>query len=247
MLPVVVAAMGWGSPFFDVLAALFAGVMAWEWETMARGRFGRAGIFIALVGMGAILLVAHHPVAAVLAVGGGAAVVGGLKKGGGLRPAIGLLYIAWPCTALVWLRAVHGWETMLWLFLVVWATDTGAYGVGRWLGGPRLAPTISPGKTWSGAVGGLVAAMGTGGMMAGVLDLPGWWIVALISVGVSGVAQSGDLIESKIKRHFGVKDSGWIIPGHGGVFDRVDGILAAAPVVAGAVLISGGGIRLWGS
>ena len=89
--------------------------------------------------------------------------------------------------------------------------------------------------------------MGAGGLMALALDLPGWWTLALISAGVSGVAQGGDLIESKIKRHFEVKDSGWIIPGHGGVFDRVDGILAAAPVVAGAVLVSGGGVRLWGS
>lgn len=244
MLPPVVMAIWLGAPVFNWLTALFAAVMAWEWNGMARGRFGGMAVVMLLVGVGAAIIAASYPLAALAMASSGAAVVG-LGSGSGWL-AIGTLYIALPCTALVWLRATDGPETLLWLFLVVWATDIAAYGVGRRIGGPRLAPFISPSKTWSGAIGGLAAAMGVGEGAALLLDLAVPWVLVAASAGVSMMAQLGDLTESRLKRHFGVKDSGWIIPGHGGVFDRVDGVLAAALVVAGAVLISGGGVRLWG-
>jgi phosphatidate cytidylyltransferase len=160
----------------------------------------------------------------------------------------GLLYVALAGGALLWLRAdpVSGRADVLFLLLVVWAGDIGAYMVGRWWGGPRLAPSISPGKTWSGAIGGLLAAVAVGLLAAHFLAQPVtvWWVAA-IAVVLSVVAQGGDLLESFVKRRLAVKDSGNLIPGHGGLFDRLDGILAAAPVAALLALILGRGVVLW--
>jgi len=145
------------------------------------------------------------------------------------RPALGLgiLYIGPGCLALFLMRlGPAGLRNVLFVVLVVWAGDVGAYLVGRLIGGPRLAPKISPGKTWSGAVGGTVAAV-LAGAAAGFETPVRAAVLALV---LSLVAQAGDLLESAIKRHFGAKDSGWIIPGHGGLLDRLDGVLAAAPV-----------------
>ena len=160
----------------------------------------------------------------------------------------GLLYVALAGGALLWLRAdpVSGRADVLFLLLVVWAGDIGAYAVGRWWGGPRLAPSISPGKTWSGAIGGLLAAVAAGLLAAHFLAQPVTvWRVAAIAVVLSVVAQGGDLLESFVKRRLAVKDSGNLIPGHGGLFDRLDGILAAAPVAALLALILGRGVVLW--
>ena len=144
-------------------------------------------------------------------------------------PARALLGVFWigPCfVSLLALRAAPGgFANVLFVLLVVWAGDVGAYLVGPLVRGPRLAPSVSPGKTWSGAVGGLVAAI-----LAGVAVGHANPAMAAALAGLLGiVAQAGDLFESAIKRQFGAKDSGWIIPGHGGLLDRLDGLLAAAP------------------
>jgi phosphatidate cytidylyltransferase len=138
-----------------------------------------------------------------------------------------------------------GAATILWLFAVVWASDIGAYFSGRALGGPKLAPAISPAKTWSGLAGGLVLAMIVGAvggyLKVGAINLPSVavaLVVALASVG-------GDLLESFVKRQFGAKDSGAIMPGHGGVLDRIDGLLTAAPVLAIIAAFSTGDPITW--
>lgn len=152
----------------------------------------------------------------------------------------GLLYVllAWVC--LQALRAAPGgFSNVLFLLLLVWATDIGAYLAGRLLGGPKLAPAISPGKTWTGAAGGLAAALCVGlAFGAGASGL-------LAAAGLSVASQLGDLAESAAKRYFGVKDSGQTIPGHGGLFDRLDGLLAAAPVAALLVFGHGEARLLW--
>ncbi len=151
--------------------------------------------------------------------------------------AIGLVYVAVPCIALVWLRAEPlGLETIMWLFGVVWATDIGAYFTGRGLGGPKLAPRISPGKTWSGLAGGVACAAVVGLAAAALLGVADGWRLALAGALLALVAQGGDLWESSVKRRFHAKDSGTLIPGHGGVLDRLDGLMAAAPAVAAATL-----------
>ena len=160
------------------------------------------------------------------------------------RPAFlaaGLAYAALPALAMIWLRdrPGTGMRDVFFVLIIVWTTDIGAYLVGRLIGGRRLAPWISPGKTVSGALGGLVFALVAGILLAG---LPLGMVPAAI---LSVVAQIGDLGESAVKRVLGVKDSGRTIPGHGGLFDRLDGVLAAAPVAALLALAAQGGVPLW--
>jgi phosphatidate cytidylyltransferase len=157
-------------------------------------------------------------------------------------PGLGILYIGPACLALYVMRLEPaGLRNVLFVLLVVWAGDVGAYLVGRLAGGPRLAPKISPGKTWSGAAGGTVAAV-----LAGAAA--GWeapWRAAVLALLLTLVAQAGDLLESAVKRHFGAKDSGWIIPGHGGLLDRLDGVLAAAPVALAWSFVTGPHGKMW--
>jgi phosphatidate cytidylyltransferase len=138
----------------------------------------------------------------------------------------GLIYIGPAFFCLIALRDGRaGLRNLLYLAVVVWAGDIGAYLVGRLMGGPRLAPRISPGKTWSGAVGGTIAAVLAGAVAGYEHPLR----AAALALALSVIAQAGDLLESALKRYFGAKDSGWIIPGHGGLLDRLDGVLTAAP------------------
>lgn len=163
----------------------------------------------------------------------------------------GLLYIAAPCAALLWLRAdaETGRATVLWVFVVVWAADTGAYLAGRAIGGPKLAPSISPKKTWAGLIGGLVASGAAGWATAaffagdGGLEKP--VLAVFASGGIGFVSALGDLLESAVKRRLGVKDSGTLIPGHGGLFDRVDGLFAAAVAAALIGGATGGSMLTW--
>jgi len=161
--------------------------------------------------------------------------------------AAGAVYIAVPCIAIIWLRsdAAVGRQAILWLFAVVWATDIGAYFAGRGIGGPKLAPRISPAKTWAGLLGGMVCAALVGAATALLLDLSRAVPLIVISGLLAVVAQAGDLLESMVKRRFGVKDSGHLIPGHGGVLDRLDGLLTAAPAVAALTLVTGEGVLAW--
>ena len=160
---------------------------------------------------------------------------------------LGELYLLPACVALIWLREMPGvgLGNVLFVLLIVWSSDIGAYMVGRLIGGPKLAPSISPGKTRSGAVGGLVGAMLVG-LIAACLSSAGDPVRAALVAGGLGIAsQSGDLLESWLKRRAGVKDSGRILPGHGGLLDRLDGLLTAAPLAALVALAAGEGVALW--
>jgi phosphatidate cytidylyltransferase len=158
----------------------------------------------------------------------------------------GMLYVLLGPAALFWVRAdpAVGRANVVFLLLLVWASDIGAYAAGRAIGGRRLAPRISPGKTVSGAAGGLLAALAVGLVAAAMSSAPLPRAGGLaIFLGV--VAQAGDLAESYAKRRFGVKDSGRLIPGHGGLLDRVDALLAVALMAAALALIDGRGGLLW--
>jgi phosphatidate cytidylyltransferase len=150
----------------------------------------------------------------------------------------GVLYITPAALCLVWLRSTNQgfWWTLM-LFACTWAADIGAFAVGSTLKGPKLWPRFSPNKTWSGFVGGLAAASATATGMAGLsvfrLD---WRAAALVGLAVGLATMAGDLWESALKRRFGVKDSGDLIPGHGGLLDRVDGLMFAVVVMSGARL-----------
>lgn len=156
----------------------------------------------------------------------------------------GFVYALVPALALLWIRERFmvagqsaGLELLIWVFIVTWSVDIGAYFAGRTFGGPKLAPAISPNKTWSGLIGGVVAAAIGGGVWAQTVALPiaTYWLAPLMAV----AAQGGDLFESWLKRRAGVKDSGTWLPGHGGALDRLDGLVVVATLTA---LASLGGI-----
>ena len=161
----------------------------------------------------------------------------GLRSGGKAAfSALGLPLVIGAIGGLWYIRQNLGMTAALWVFGMVWATDIGAYFAGRAFGGARLAPTISPSKTWSGLVGGMIAALiasATIGDRGGIVGVPLW-----IGLFMGLLAQLGDLGESWMKRRAGVKDSGKLIPGHGGLFDRVDGLLPVA-LLLGALAFAG--------
>ena len=252
LAPLALACLWLGKGPWAILIAVGAAGCAAEWAGMCRGRPREWPIILLPIGMAIVPLAA-------LALGGGWAlalaavltVAGWVLFGRDARAlwlAAGFVYLAPAAVALVRLRHVHlvGRWDMLFLVLVIWASDIGAYLVGRLVGGPKLAPAISPGKTWSGAVGGLVAAGLVGLAVAtwagGRLPLPHCIATAMI---LGAASQIGDLLESWFKRHFGVKDSGRSIPGHGGLLDRLDGMLTAAPTAALMAVVIGGGLLLW--
>jgi len=252
LAPIVLVAVWLGGLLFAGLVAVVAAIVMLEWwaVTMPR-RPGRAkgldpAATIAAVAAGAapLAMAAGQPVFAALLLLVGAAVVAFFHRsqlGSWVWPALGLAYAGIPAVALVAVRDLPGGQWLiLALMVVVWATDSVAYFGGRAIGGPKLWPRVSPGKTWSGAICGLVGGVVAGGIVAAYA---GGALIAALAVAsvLSVVSQIGDLAESAIKRRFGVKDSGKLIPGHGGVMDRVDGLLAAA-VAAGILCLAFGAV-----
>lgn len=159
----------------------------------------------------------------------------------------GLFYVSIPCASLVWLRGLQlendpqaGLHLVFFIMLIVWATDIGAYFAGRQIGGPKLAPVISPNKTWAGLGGGVGAAFITAGILHFILPYPTSFLGSVILGAVLAiVSQIGDLFESWMKRRVGVKDSGTLIPGHGGLLDRIDGLIFTIPLFTAIVAIAG--------
>ncbi len=146
----------------------------------------------------------------------------------------GFVYALLPALALLWIRERAGVELLIWTFVVTWATDIGAYFAGRRFGRRKLAPSISPNKTVEGLLGGMLAAALFGGVW--VLGFGLKWPLLLLAPLVAVAAQLGDLFESGMKRRAGVKDSGTWLPGHGGVLDRLDGLVPVAVLTAAAQL-----------
>jgi phosphatidate cytidylyltransferase len=217
--------------------------MSIEWSAMATPRAAWRATLVTSLAVAAVIFLAflgHYLEAWVaIAIGAGlAALVAGAAAERAIDGAYGVLYIAPACLVFVWLIETPqgpGWTLML--FAATWAADIGAFVVGNALKGPRLWPRFSPNKTWAGLVGGLVAAVAASVTVAAMfmrLSLPGAGLIGLAG-GLGTMA--GDLWESMLKRRFGVKDSGDLIPGHGGLLDRVDGLMFAVMVFAGARLV----------
>jgi phosphatidate cytidylyltransferase len=165
----------------------------------------------------------------------------------GLWVVLGIIYIAVPCLALVWLRQLplYGLETVIWLFAVVWSTDSAAYIAGSAFGGPKLAPLISPKKTWTGAIAGLAAGVGISILLAELAGMTASAQFIGASLVLSFLTQCGDLAESFLKRTFGVKDASDLIPGHGGALDRLDGLIFATLGLAAFVVLTKGSPVAW--
>jgi phosphatidate cytidylyltransferase len=221
-----------GGLWVVALAAVGTALMFWEYHRLVTASADLAEprlLVMGAAGVLAIILTALGGLAAgacVLVLGATVVAVTARPLARWLVP--GMLYIGLAMCFLVWLRiaADAGLALLLWLILVVIAADVGAYFVGRMIGGPRLWPAVSPGKTWSGALGGLGLALVVGVTVGTRIDmtLPG---VAFLSLAVAVASQLGDLLESAVKRRYNVKDASALIPGHGGLLDRLDGILGA--------------------
>jgi phosphatidate cytidylyltransferase len=236
MVPVALAAVWFGSPYLPALVALLGAGMGWEWARMSRLQspsatlFAILGPFVATCAMALGDDVGSVMLAIVFA---GAVMLTERDLRLRLWSGAAMLWIALPCAAILWLdRGEGGRGRIIYLFAVVWASDIGAYAFGRLIGGPKLAPALSPNKTWAGAIGGLCCALAIGELAAAAFmaDPPG--LLLAISAFVAIAAQVGDLIESFAKRCFNVKDSGGLIPGHGGLLDRLDSLLLAALALA---------------
>ena len=254
LVPVALGAAYLGGPVF-IAAVGSAGVLAWLELRRLLGRpavdaasvAGIAGLAVACA-----LFATVGAVAAAAAAAAAALVVAGAERGRLRERAAGLAGAGIILLLVVATLALRGDDpagraTVFWLFAVVWASDSGAYAAGKALGGPRLAPRISPAKTWAGACGGVAAAVGASILLGWLMPLAGWVaerppLALLAAAGVLGsiVGQMGDLAESALKRRVGADDSGRLIPGHGGILDRGDAYAAAAFALMLATVISGG-------
>lgn len=218
---------------FAVLVLVVALLMSWEWGRVVRGEGLDSTFFVQATAVaGATILAA----AGLAAIGMSVLLIGAIlilvtRFGAHARlSALGVMYVGLPALALTWLRSdePYGALAVLFLLLLVWATDTFAYIGGYLIGGLKLWPSISPKKTWSGLISGVAASTLTGAVFA--LFIPAASPLALAASGflLALVAQAGDLAESALKRGFGVKDTSSLIPGHGGFMDRLDGVVSVA-------------------
>ena len=236
MVPVALFAAWAGGLFFSIFIAILGVLMALEWTAMVYHRSKPQQVLFILAALSAALAPyqpVDMPVLNAIFFIIGLWVVSALPRGESGRTKwhlLGVGYIAVPLLSLILLRAdpAYGLIAIVMLFACVWTADSLAYFAGRTFGGPKLWPSISPNKTWSGFFGAVF-----GGMVAAVLifyftGLNNLLAAAVLGAAIGGLEQGGDLFESAVKRKFGIKDSGSIIPGHGGVLDRVDGLMAAA-------------------
>lgn len=229
---------------FLLMLAVAVALLAIEWGQMSAPG---APLRVATAITGAVLVAvfsayAGHVLAAWLLMLIGALVAAYVARNVSQRrrdASFGVLYIAAPCLALTWLRATpEGFRWTVLLFVVTWSADIFAFLVGSVLKGPKLWPRFSPNKTWSGFLGGLIGAMGSAMAVVTVSRMsPGLPAAAAIGLGGGLATMAGDLWESMLKRRFGVKDSGDLIPGHGGLLDRVDGLMFAALAIAATRLV----------
>jgi phosphatidate cytidylyltransferase len=245
----VFAGIYFGSPWFDILIVIAGGVMAWEWASMCSGgKFDLVGwLMESAIAVCLVALYVGNPVLSLVATLVTAGVIAAVAMNRGhespARLAMGTAMICVFCLAFIWLRAVPGigLELVIWLVVAVWLTDAGGYFFGKMIGGPKLAPGISPKKTWAGLGGGIllvtlwsVVALSWGNGHA-------IWPVIAAAVCIAILAQLGDLSVSAVKRRFNVKDASGLIPGHGGVLDRLDGMLLTGPAAVFVLVLSAKG------
>ncbi len=239
LVPASVGAVWWGGVPFLLLISVGVALLSIEWAGMSAPKAPLRVLSVVLIGVlaGVFLIYLRYVPLAWTAVVFGAAAAALVARRVAERPAdaaFGVLYIGAPCLALVWLRGTpDGALWVLMLFAITWAADIAAFLVGSLLKGPKLWPRFSPNKTWSGFAGGLMASTATGALCSALFGAAmGPVTGAMIGLAGGLATMGGDLWESMLKRRFGVKDSGDLIPGHGGLLDRVDGLMFAVLVLA---------------
>jgi phosphatidate cytidylyltransferase len=244
---------GWPFVLFCALAAV--GIW-WEWAALSAGPGAR---IVMAIGAGALAAATGFLMVSWIAAAVACLAIGALAVAGSASPnargwvALGVLYAGAMLVAPVVLRSDphEGFLAIVFLFAVVWATDIVAYFAGRAVGGPKLAPRVSPNKTWAGALGGACGAVIAAATVAAAAKPGHGTALVLVGLGLSVASQVGDLFESAVKRRYGAKNAGQLIPGHGGLMDRLDGFIAAALVAAILGLVRGGpdasarGLLVW--
>lgn len=233
MLPVVLAAIWFSYPFFDILLAVAIGVLVWEWDMMVSNRITFFSIINAVLAVSGMMMLASPLSVAVFSFVVVAVCLKTYfysKHNNEPHPvikALGPLYITLFAVSAALFERTVGAIGLYWLLFIAFANDTGGMLVGCTLKGPKLCPSVSPAKTWSGFFGGIILAVAVSVCyvyFTGVVLVP-LTVVVFITIALAVVATLGDLLESKIKRIVGVKDSSSIIPGHGGLFDRLDSVM----------------------
>lgn len=239
MLPVAIFIILQGGMIYSLFVALLTVLILYEWNGICEGKaFNSAFMFQAILSLMVIysLYSGHYFPPYVYLAPAALLLVSCLYYKMKLHFALaGLAYALLPAIALIWLRqhSDQGGWIVLWMMIIVWAMDTGAYFAGKNIGGPKMAPRISPNKTWAGLIGGTITAIALGLPAAFYFNFDYDLMVLIPAAALLAIwSQIGDLAESAVKRHFNVKDSGALIPGHGGIMDRVDGVVFAAPAVA---------------
>ncbi|HWA21629.1 MAG TPA: phosphatidate cytidylyltransferase [Caulobacterales bacterium] len=245
LIPLALGATAAGGPWLAAATASAVVALAWEWASMSEPHAPMPAFWMTLGGaLGAVMLASLGLVLWGLAwagLAGGASAIRRLNSAG-VRGALealgGVFYLTAPCVAFLWIRAYPaiGLAAAISLFAIIWAADGAAYFSGRLVGGPKLLPSLSANKTVAGLLGGLAAGALAGlayGELIGAQGLA--W--SLSGLALAGVGMAGDLFESMLKRRFGVKDASQLIPGHGGVMDRIDGLMAASVFMAAALIL----------
>lgn len=256
LAPLVLALVWFGGWPFDLLIGAATVAMAVELAPLLPGDARRERVMLAIFGLAAVgLATLSMPLTALLAGVAGLALSLAIRlwRSEPLWGALlGYPYLVLPTVALVWLRAdpALGRQAIFWLLGTVWAIDTFAYFAGRSIGGPKIWPRLSPKKTWAGLCGGMAGSAIVGIVTALSLGLGSPAALALIGIVAAVIEQAGDFGESALKRRAGVKDSGKLIPGHGGILDRVDGLVAVAVAAAALSAFHGGasagaGVLIW--
>ena len=249
LAPVVLAAIYFGERLFAATIAFASIVMLFEWTRMVERReFSDSFYALALAAAAAMYAAASgaYPLAFAVSAVSGVVAWGLAKRTGGLGfwPALAAPYVIMPCIALLWLRldVENGRALTFFLFLTVWAADTGAFFLGKFIGGPKISHALSPSKTWAGIAGGVIGGglIGAGAAYYVHAGDGGWshaplYVLGACALGAASVI--GDLVESAFKRNFGVKDISGFIPGHGGALDRLDGMIFATTAMTGALFI----------
>jgi phosphatidate cytidylyltransferase len=239
LIPAVIACAWFGGIWFKGFVLLLCGLMAHEWALMVHPKnLGQYLLHMGAAVCGTVLPDLMGVETALLVILGLAFVSGVMvriaRSAASMWSYYGIFYVGFPALAFVFLRddPDYGFAAILWIFLIVWSADTLAYFAGRILGGPKLAPSISPKKTWAGLGGAVAGSALVSIIFAQVTQLNGVWALAILAAFLALVEQAGDLFESSLKRFHGVKDAGGLIPGHGGVIDRVDGLIVVAVAAA---------------
>ncbi len=251
LIPLVIGALRSGHPYVDILVFTVGAMLSWEWAAMVPNKNSSLYAVCYTFALGCSLLIFNHIVLFALITATTLFVyIKGKNEQHRRLLTLGVPYISVGVGALYWIYYIFdtfgslpgekgSFVMTLWFIFMVWSVDTGGYIIGSSVRGPKLAPRISPNKTWSGLIGGIILAVAVSFIyMTAIKNIFGLPMpmseqlrFAQLGAFIAIVAQIGDLAESAIKRYLGIKDSSNLIPGHGGVFDRIDGMIFAAPIV----------------